>query len=244
MIAILVSAVMAVSVQDFIEGAEVGTADQYVALETHGKYHAEKNGEKGGPKTVLNGTWKMKDLGAGLKENSTDQKLGHVDVKVASCSGPMCKDLKKDYGMDVELTAERAMVIKSIPSDSMMSSGSYYCHYQGCEKRTGVELLSKEAKPKTMNWLVDFNIDKNRKRDVTVVWWGRKLTTDAGKTRIEYCSRDLDRAKKGAELVAGDLAELTWLGKIDAPVESPDKDCLWDVRVYVADDAEAPAKKH
>jgi hypothetical protein len=232
-----------VGVQDFIEGAEVGTADQYVALESHGKYHAER-GDKGAPKTVLNGSWKMKDVGAGVKENGVDQKLGHVDVKIASCAGPQCKDLKKDYGFDVELMAERAMMVKSIPADSMMSSGSYYCHYQGCEKRTGVEMLSKDAKPRTMNWLLDFMIDKNRKRDVTVVWWGRKLTTDAGKTRIEYCARDGERGKKGAELVAGDLGELGWLGKIDPPVESAEKDCLWDVRVYIGDDADAPAKKH
>jgi hypothetical protein len=243
MISILVSSLMAVSVQDFIEGAEVGTAEAYVALESKGRYHAEKVDKVAG-KTVLNGNWKMKDVGAGIKDNGVDQKIGHVDVKVASCTGPACKELKRDYALDVELQAERAMTVKSTPTDSMFSSGSYYCRYQGCEKRTGVELLAKDAKPRTMNWVVDFLIDKNRKRDVTVVWWGKKLQTDAGKTRIEYCPRDAERGKKGAELVAGDLAELTWLGKLDPPVESADKDCLFDVRVYIGDDAAAPEKKH
>ncbi len=188
MISLFVASLMAVSVQDFVEGSEIGTADQYVALESHGKYHAERV-DKAIGKTSLNGTWKMKDVGAGLKENNLDQKLGHVDVKVASCTGPQCKDLKKDFGIDVELQAERAMTVKSVPADTMLSSGSYYCHYQGCEKRTGVEIVSKDAKARTVNWILDFMIDKNRKRDVTVVWWGHKLLNDAGKTRIEYCPR-------------------------------------------------------
>ncbi|MBK7858773.1 MAG: hypothetical protein IPJ65_09165 [Archangiaceae bacterium] len=243
MISILVASLLAVSVQDFVEGAEVGTAEAYVALESKGKYHAEKI-DKAAGKTVLKGTWKMKDTGAGIKENGLDQKTGRVEVKIASCAGPACKELKKDYTLDVELQAERAMTVKSTPPDSMFPTGSYYCRYQGCEKRTGVELLSKEAKPRTMNWIVDFMIDKNRKRDVTVVWWGKKLTTDAGKTRIEYCPRDGERGKKGAELVAADLAELPWLGKIEAPVETAEKDCLFDVRVYIADDVAAPEKKH
>jgi hypothetical protein len=234
MISILVSSLMAVGVQDFIEGAEVGTAEAYVALESKGRYHAEKVDKSKG-NTVLKGTWKMKD-------GSGEAKTGHVDVKVASCTGPACKDLKKDYALDVELQAERAMTVKSTPPDSMFPSGSYYCRYQGCEKRTGVELLSKDAKPRTMNYLLDFMIDQNRKRDVTVVWWGKKLSGDAGKTRIEYCARDGERGKKGAELVAGDLATLPWVGKLE-PTESADKECLWDVRVWIADDVAVPEKK-
>src|SRR5215210_2058414 len=108
MISILVSSLMAVSVQDFIEGAEVGTAEAYVALESRGRYHAERT-DKAKGNTVLKGTWKMKDTGAGIKENGLDQKLGHCDIKIASCTGPACKDLKKDYTLDVELQAERAM---------------------------------------------------------------------------------------------------------------------------------------
>ncbi len=234
MISILVSSFLAVGAQDFIEGAEVGTAEAYVALESKGKYHAEKV-DKAKGNTVLKGNWK-------LKEAPPDSKTGHVDIKVATCAGPACKDLKKDYALDVELQAERAMTVKSTPPDSMFPSGSYYCRYQGCEKRTGVEILSKDAKPRSMNYVLDFLIDQNRKRDVTVVWWGKKLSGDAGKTRIEYCARE-ERGKKGAELVAQDLATLAWLGKIDAPVESADKECLWDVRVYVADDALVPEKK-
>lgn len=242
MISLIVTSVLAVGVQDFLEGAEVGTAEAYVALESKGKYHAEKV-DKAAGKTVLKGTWKMKDTGAGLKENGLEQKTGKVDIKIASCAGPACKDLKKDFTLDVELQAERAMTVISTPPDSMFPSGSYYCRYQGCEKRTGVQLLSKDARPRVMNYLLDFMIDQNRKRDVTVVWWGKKLITDAGKTRIEYCPRDLERGKKGAELVASDLATLPWLGKIEAPTETTEKDCAWDVRVYIADDAALPEKK-
>jgi hypothetical protein len=236
MISILVSSLMAVSVHDFIEGAEVGTADAYVALESKGKYHAEKI-DKAAGKTVLKGTWKLAD-GTGKDEG----RLAKVDVKIASCTGPACKELKKDYALDIELKAERAMTVKSTAPDPMFPSGSYYCRYQGCEKRTGVELLSKDAKPRTMNYLLDLLIDQNRKRDVTVVWWGRKLQTDAGKSRIEYCPRDTERAKKGAELVASDLATLPWIGKLDI-TETAEKDCLWDVRVYVGDDVLPPEKK-
>jgi len=235
MISILVASFLAVGVQDFVEGAEVGTAEAYVALESKGKYHAEKV-DKAKGNTVLKGSWKFKDAAA-------DAKTAHADIKVASCTGPACKELKKDYALDFELLAERAMTVKSTPPDSMFPSGSYYCRYQGCEKRTGVELLSKDAKPRTMNYLLDSLIDANRKRDVTVVWWGKKLSGDAGKTRIEYCSREPERSKKGAELVAQDLGTLSWLGKLDAPTESAEKDCLWDVRVYVADDALVPEKK-
>ena len=79
--AILVSVVMAVSVQDFIEGAEIGTADQYVALESHGKYHAEK-GDKSGPKTVLNGSWKMKD-GADVEKDALLYRIDPRDFQAA-----------------------------------------------------------------------------------------------------------------------------------------------------------------
>ncbi|MBL8949751.1 MAG: hypothetical protein JNK82_03180 [Myxococcaceae bacterium] len=235
MISTLVTAVLAVGVQDFVEGAEVGTAEAYVALESKGKYHAEKI-DKAKGNTILKGSWKF-------KEAPSDEKNGHADVKVATCTGPACKDLKKDYALDFELQAERAMTVRSTPPDSMFPSGSYYCRYQGCEKRTGVELQSKDTKPRTMNYLLDSLIDANRKRDVTVVWWGKKLSEPAGKTRIEYCAREGERGKKGAELVAQDLGTLAWLGKLDAPVESAEKDCLWDVRVFVADDATVPEKR-
>ena len=47
----------------------------------------------------------------------------------------------------------------------------------------------------------------------------------------------VDRAE-----VQKDLAELGWLGKLDI-AESKSADCLWDVRVLLADDAAPPQKQ-
>lgn len=223
---IISAAVLGVSVQDFLEGAEIGDANGYVALETGGRYHAEKVDKTAG-KTVVKGSWALKG--------------DTFWVKASTCSGPACKDAKKDFQAQVSVVAERAMLVKSTPADSLMPTGSYYCHYQGCEKRYGIELLSKNAKALTMNYLLDFLIDKNRKRDVTVVWWGKKMQVDAGKTRIETCQREPERSAKAAQLVAADLAELAWVGDIET-VASAEKDCQFDVRVYVADSTALPVK--
>lgn len=74
-----------------------------------------------------------------------------------------------------------------------------------------------------------------------MVWWGKKLQEDAGKSRIETCGRDPERAKKGAELLQADLAELPWLGKLEIS-PSAEAGCLWDVRVTIADDVVAPSR--
>lgn len=216
------------SVQDFLDGAEIGDAVAYIALESHGGYYAERveKGAKPG-KTVLGGRWELKD--------------DTVSVKVGTCTGPSCKQLKVNYTAKVEVMAERALLVRSTPADSMFPSGAYYCRSQGCERRAGVELVSKEAQARTMNAAVDFLIDKNRKRDVTVVWWGKKLQTDAGASRIEFCSRNAEAAQKTAALVAGDLAELPWLGAL--PIgPSAEPDCLWDVRVFIADGVTLPRR--
>lgn len=238
---LLLTSVLSGAALDFIEGSEIGTADQFVAFESHGRYHAEKVDKKAG-NTTLKGTWSISEPQGKDPSTNLEQKTGKVTVKVASCKGPNCKALQKDYTADIEQTAERAMVVRASAADAMFASGSYYCHYQGCEKRIGVEMLSKDAKARTMNYLLDFMIDQNRKRDVTVVWWGKKQKTDVGKTRIEWCSRESERAKKGAELVQADLATLPWLGSLEVS-ESAEKDCLWDVRLYVADDVMPPAKQ-
>ncbi|MFL5318538.1 MAG: hypothetical protein ACJ790_02705, partial [Myxococcaceae bacterium] len=155
--------------------------------------------------------------------------------------GPACAALGKGFRAQVDLVAERAMTVKSAPNNPL-SSGSYYCHYQGCEKRTGVELVTHAGRPVVMKYLVDFLIDKNRSRDVTVVWWGKKIDEKVPTSHVSYCEREGDRGKKGAEQVAKDLGELPWLGKLE-PKQDPDKNCLYDVRVFVADDASLPAKR-
>ena len=212
--------------EDLLDGAEIGNAEGFVAFESHGKYHAEKV-DKARGNTVLRGTWTI-----------TGET---VEARPATCKGPACKELNKPYKAEVQVVAERALLVKSIPADTMFPTGSYYCHYLGCEKRTGVELLSKNAKASAVNYVLDALIDKNRKRDVTIVWWGKKIADDVKKGAIQYCTREAERGKKGAELVQGDLAELPWIGKLEI-TESPEKDCLWDVRVLLPDDLAPPAK--
>ena len=212
--------------EDLIDGAEIGNAEGFVAFESHGKYHAEKI-DKAKGNTVLRGTWVMKGE--------------VVEARPVTCTGPACKELNKPYKAEVQAVAERGLLVKSIPSDTLFPTGSYYCHYLGCEKRTGVELLSKNAKAGAVNYTLDFLIDKNRKRDVTIVWWGKKLADTLARSSIQDCSREPERAKKGADQVAADLAELPWVGKLEIS-ESPEKDCLWDVRVLLADDLTPPAK--
>lgn len=227
-LATAVTLLLAATPQDFMEGAEIGDATGYVAFESSGGYHAEKSGADKKSKTVLKGKW------AFSSENT-------IEVKPGSCTGKECKALQHPYKIEVKVVAERAMTLKTTPNEPMLPSGSYYCRFQGCEQRIGVELRSRNAAASTMNYLLDFSIDKNRKRDQTVVWWGRKLLEDAGPSRIETCGRDPERAKKGAELMQADLAELPWLGKLEVKALE-DKDCLWDVRVTIADKVVAPGR--
>ena len=228
MLLTLLSAVLAAtpSAQDLIDGSEIGNADGYVAFESQGKYHAEKV-DKAKGNTVLRGAWTI--------------KADVIEVKLSSCKGPACKELNKPYKAEVSAAAERALLVRAIPSDAMLPSGSYYCHYLGCEKRVGVELSSKNAKAKSVNFVLDTLIDKNKGRNSTIVWWGRKLAADVKKSYLEYCPREAERAKKGAEEVAADLATLPWVGKLE-PSPSAEPDCLWDVRVFLADDLTPPAK--
>lgn len=219
-------ALAAPTVEDFVDGAEIGTAEHSVAFQSEGKYRAETTEKKG--KTRLGGAWKL--------EGDT------AAVTVATCGGPGCAELKKDFKATFEVTAERAMTVRSDAPGELLRSGSYYCRMGGCEKRIGVALAGRGAKALTLNYLVDYLIDQNRKRDLTVVWRAPKLTGEAGKTRIEYCTREEALGKKGAKLVAEDLAALPWIGKLE-PAASAEKDCLWDVRVFVADDVVPPARR-
>jgi hypothetical protein len=224
----LAAALLSATPQDFMEGAEIGDATRYVAFETGGKYHAEKNDKAKGGKTVLKGAWVF----AG--ENT-------IEIKQTSCTGKECKALQHPYKVEVKVVAERAMTLETIPTEPMLPAGSYYCRFQGCEQRIGVELRSKNAPASAMNYLLDHAIDKNRKRDQTVVWWAKKLQEEAGASRIETCARDPERAKAGAELMQADFAELPWVGKLEIkPLE--DKECLWDVRVVIADTVVAPGR--
>ncbi|HZN93869.1 MAG TPA: hypothetical protein VFB81_14255 [Myxococcales bacterium] len=225
---LLLATALGISVQDHLDGAEIGDANLTIAFESGGKYRAETEGAK--EKTVARGTWAVQ---------------GEVlEVKVSSCKGPACDKLGKGYKAGVSMVSDRAMTVRTSAPDSPLGSGSYYCHYGACEKRVGVMLVTHSAKAPVMKYLLDFLIDKNvgRGGSGTVVWWGKRMPDKAPGTELTYCTRDEDHSKKGAELVARDLAELAWLG-VPAPKASATKDCLYDVQLVVKDDAELPAKR-
>jgi hypothetical protein len=214
-----------ISVQDQLDGTEIGDATQYIAFQSGGAYTAERTDEKAGT-TTAKGSWKV----------AGDQ----LSVKIASCNGPACDEMGKGYTAQLAIVAERAMTVKSSTGTrGPLSTGSYYCRFQGCEKRTGVVLHTHGAKPAVMKYLHDFLIDKNRTRDVTVVWWGKKLPEKVAASKLTYCQRDAERAKKGAEVMAKDLSELEWIGKLE-PQPSADANCLYDVQLLVADGTELP----
>jgi hypothetical protein len=211
---------------ELIDNAEIGDATQYIQLRSKGAYEGQLvNKAKGN--TIVNGTWKMNG--------------DTVEVKLSGCKGPSCKDAKKDYTAKVTIAAARAMLLQSTAPAPFFQSGSYYCHYLGCEPRTGVEILSKGANLRAMHAVEDHLIGKNRGRDLTVVWIGQRTETDTTKSRVELCGRDLEKAKKGLETLKADLAEAPWFGDITV-VEEPAKDCLWDVRLFVRDDLHPPVK--
>lgn len=221
---LLLSLLLNVSVQDKLEGAEIGDTVKALTFATDGTYSAE-NKEKTG-KTLAKGTWSV---------NGTA-----LDVTVTSCKGPSCKAFGASYHADVALVADRAMTVKATPGDGPLTSGSYYCHYQGCEKRTGVEVSTHGASAAAVRGVVDFLIDKNVGHNTTVVWWGAKQQTGQNVTRVSYCRRDEAAAKASATAVAQDLSGLPWLGTVQ--VEAGPTDCLYDVSVQVGDTAQAPAK--
>lgn len=207
---------------DFLEGSEVGDANQSVALRSKGAYEGTAS------KTTVTGAWTIAD--------------DTLTVTAKDCKGPACDALKKDFTAKVSVVAPRAMVLQSTAPAPLLQSGAYYCHYLGCEQRIGVVLVSQLPR-RVMNAVEDALIDQNRGRNATVVWIGDKAAEPSPETRIELCSRDAERAKKGVELLKADVKKaLPWIG---APkvVETPVSDCLWDVRLVVSDSVQLPPRK-
>lgn len=221
MLSAVIASMLALSVQDHLEGAEIGDATQFVAFRTGGRYYAERQDKAG--KTVATGTWRIKG--------------DTLDVKVSSCKGPACATLKKPWSAKVKLPAERAMTLQST-ENAPLATGSYYCRSQGCEKRVGVELVSHARHTDVMRQLLDFLIDSNRTRDVTVVWISDERIAPQKKSAVLWCGREERRAKESAIDVAKDLRTLSWFGQVE-PSAGP-KDCLYDVRVIVGDEVRAP----
>lgn len=212
---------------DFIDNAEIGDAQQYIQLRSRGHYEGQLVDKTKG-NTIVSGSWKMNG--------------DTIEVKATGCKGPQCPAVKKDYTAKVLVEAARAMTLTSTAPAPFFPSGSYYCHYLGCEKRHGVEVLSKAANHRVLHVVEDKLIEKNHGRNTTVVWIGERPTTgDGSKSRIETCGREPERAKQALETLKADIAGLDWLGEVTV-VETPAKDCNWDVRLYVKDDAQAPIK--
>jgi hypothetical protein len=211
--------------QDFLEGAELGDASQYVALRSNNQFEA--NVGSGATATVVNGSWSMKG--------------DTLEVKTTACKGPACKDVKKDFTAQVEVVAPRALTLQSTAPAPLVQSGSYYCHSMGCEQRIGVVIVAQQPR-RLLNAVEDGLIDQNRGRNATVVWVGAKAAQPSDKTRIEVCGRDSARAKKGAELVLADVKKaLPWIGE-PVLVEKPATNCLWDVQLVVSDAVQLPPK--
>src|SRR5690349_16296950 len=100
---LLVASTLGISVQEMIDGSEIGDAQQYIAFESGGKYRAEVEAGKG-QKTVANGKWAV---------NGTT-----LEVKIDNCKGPACStSVGKGYTADLALVAERAMTVKSSVQD-------------------------------------------------------------------------------------------------------------------------------
>jgi len=210
---------------DFLDGAELGDANQFVAFRGKGQYEASVGA--GASATQVTGTWAIKD--------------DVVEVKATGCKGPACKDLKKDFTAQVDVVGPRAMVVKSTAPAPLFQSGAYYCRSMGCEQRVGVAIISQLPR-RVMNAIEDALIDQNRGRDATVVWIAPRAAQPSDKTRIEVCGRDAARAKKIAELLAADVKKaLPWIGE-PVLVETPAKDCLWDAQLVVSDAVQLPPK--
>lgn len=212
---------------DFIDNTEIGDAKQYIGLRSRGVYEGHLVDKAKGD-TVVSGTWKM---------TGGDT----VEVKATACKGPGCKDAKKDYTAKVGVAAARAMTLLSTAPAPFFPSGSYYCHYLGCEPRIGVELVTKAGNLKGMHAVEDALIERNKGRNSTVVWIGQRVESDTPKSRIQMCGRDAEKGKAAVELLKADVASVPWLGEVTVD-ETPAKDCLWDARLYVRDDIQPPPR--
>ncbi len=212
---------------DFIDNTEIGDARQYIGLRSRGVYEGHLV-DKARGETVVSGSWKMVNADT-------------LEVKATGCKGPACKDAKKDYTAKVSVAAARAMTLQSTAPAPFFPSGSYYCHYLGCEPRIGIEVLSKAANLKALHAVEDHLIERNKGRNSTVVWIGPRPEGETTRSRIEICGRDPVKAKAALEELKADLTTAAWFGEVTV-VEAPAKDCLWDARLYVRDDVQPPPR--
>jgi hypothetical protein len=219
---VLLTLLSATTVQDILSGAEFGDASVSVFFGTTGQYKAEQTDKKGSTKAT--GTWKLEG--------------GELAVKVDQCKGPACATTGASFKATVTQVGDRAMTIRA--SAGPVPTGSYYCKSHGCERRVGIEVAGRAMRVPAIKHVVDVLIAKNRDRDSTVVWWAKPLLTEKQPvSTLEVCTRDAEQAKKGADLVKADLAELEGMSALEA-TPSADTSCLWDVRLNVGDKVPFP----
>jgi hypothetical protein len=210
------------SVHDWLEGAEIGDREQSMTFGSKGGYRAERHDALG--QTQARGVWKL--LG------------GSLTVTVASCKGPHCKTFGTSFTAEVAVVGERALTVDPKPADVPFARGSYYCHHQGCEKRTGVRVVAHGAPSAAVRAVAERLIDRNVGRNTEVVWWAPRADAPAEVSSVLYCPREAEDARKAAGTVVADLAALDWLGPLTASAATGD--CLWDVQVTVGDGVVLP----
>ena len=210
-------------VHDWLQGAEIGDRVQAMTFGSTGRYRAERRDALG--QTFAHGTWELK--------GST------LSVTVRSCKGPACKAFGTNFRAELAVVGGRALTVNPTPADVPFARGSYYCHYQGCERRLGVRVLAHTAAPAAVQAVVDRLVAANIGRNTTVVWTAPPVDTPLGHSSVEFCPGGGELARQGGQTTAADLAELEWLGPLGSTAATSG-DCLWDVEVTVGDSVAFP----
>jgi hypothetical protein len=205
-------------VHDWLQGAEIGDREQAMTFGSTGRYRAERKDASG--QTFAYGTWQLKD--------ST------LSVTVHSCKGPACKTFGTSFRAEVAVVGGRALTVDPTPADVPFARGSYYCHYQGCERRVGVRVLTHAASPAAIRAVTERLIEANIGRNTTVVWSAPPADAPLERSSVLFCPSGGELAHRGAQATVADLAALDWLGSLGPPTAASG-DCLWDVQVTVAD---------
>ncbi len=205
-------------VHDWLQGAEIGDRVQAMTFGSTGRYRAERKDALG--QTFAHGTWELK--------GST------LSVTVRSCKGPACQVFGTNFRAELAVVGGRALTVNPTPVDVPFARGSYYCHYQGCERRVGVRVVAHAAAPSAVQAVIDRLVAANVGRNTTVVWSAPPVDTPLQRSSLVFCPSGGDLARQGAQTTAMDLAPLAWLGPL-SPTAATGNDCLWDVEVTVAD---------
>ena len=208
---------------DWLQGAEIGDREQAMTFGSTGRYRAERKDSAG--QTFAHGTWELR--------GST------LSVTVSNCKGPACKTFGLNFRAELAVVGGRALTVNPTPAEVPFARGSYYCHYQGCERRIGVRVLANGAAPAAVQAVLDRLVASNVGRNNTVVWSAAPADAPLPRSAVEFCPSGGELAQKGTQVTAADLAGLDWLGA-GTPTAAASPDCLWDVQVTVGDAVAMP----